>query len=313
MERQVIIVDWGTSNFRAWLIEQENGRVLDEIAGGLGMASLTPEQFPAYCAERFGGWRRGNTPPVYMAGMVGAARGWAAAPQLPLPVKCTDLAVRVMAAPGLENAWIVPGARVAGDASESVMPDVMRGEEVQIFGAMELSSRRSGLLCLPGTHSKWARVVDGTLMHFTTSMTGELYTLLMEHSILGRDVKEKGVPDPVDGGAFARGLGQTTTPGGLLHQLFTTRAMLLERQLREDEIAGYLSGVVIGSEIAAMTELYPPREEQALLLVCGEQLRRTYEYALAHAGYESSWIAAREASLNGVRQIIRLHGGKNDG
>ena len=313
MARQVIIVDWGTSNFRAWLIEQRSGKVLAEIADGSGMAALAPAQFPAYCADRLGAWRRGNAPAVYMAGMVGAAQGWTPAPQLPMPLKSADLAARLLAAPGMENAWIVPGARVAGDAARGVVPDVMRGEEVQIFGAMELSSQRNGLLCLPGTHSKWARVTDGTLAHFTTSMTGEAYARLLQHSILGSDVKEKGAPAPVDGSAFARGLGQTTIPGGLLHQLFTTRAMLLEQALRQDEIAGFLSGMLVGSEIAAMTGLYPPREQQALLLVCSERLRKPYEYALVHAGYEPRWIPAREASLKGMREIIHLHGGEHGG
>ena len=313
MANQVIIVDWGTSNFRAWLVDQQNGKVLDTIADGLGMASLAPAQFPAYCADRLGGWRHGGTPPVYMAGMVGAARGWAHAPQLPLPLKPTDLAARLMAVPGMQNAWIVPGARVAGDVVQGVVPDVMRGEEVQIFGAMQLSGRRSGLLCLPGTHSKWARVTADMLVHFTTSMTGEVYTLLMEHSLLGRDATGQRIPDPVQGSAFARGLGQSTTPGGLLHQLFTTRALFLEQQLGEVEIAGYLSGVLVGSEVAAMKAVYPPAQDRALLLVCSELLRRPYEYALVQAGYAPRWIAASDASLTGVREIIRLHGGEHGG
>ena len=311
MADQVIIIDWGTSNFRAWLIHQASGEVLDEISDGLGMASLLPSSFCSYCADRVRAWRDNSMPPVYMAGMVGAAQGWAAAPQLPLPLKSVDLAHRVVAAPGMENAWIVPGAQVVGDADRGIEPDVMRGEEVQIFGAMELSGLHSGVLCLPGTHCKWARMIDGTLVHFTTSMTGEAFTLFMNYSILGRGLREKGMPDPLNIDAFVRGLGQAASPGGLLHQLFTTRARLLAQELSEDEVADYLSGVLIGSEIAAMSVIYPARPTEKLLLVCNELLRKPYEFALRQADYEPHWIPARNASLQGIQEIIRQHGDRD--
>ena len=300
MSERAIVVDWGTSNFRAWLIERANGAVIEEISEGLGMAALEPTRFASYCQEQVGRWREDAATPVYMAGMVGAAQAWQAAPQLPLPVELPDLAARVVAADGLDDAWIVPGVRLAGDN-----PDVMRGEEVQIFGALALAGREHALLCLPGTHSKWARVEASTLVHFSTAMTGEIFALLLEHSILGRGASCSAAADASDA-AFGLGLAQAERPGGLLHHLFSARARALYGGLAPTAIQSYLSGVLIGAEVAALRAVYPP-EAQDLLLVSAGALRESYRRALESSGHGVRWIDARTASLRGMRAVIDLH------
>lgn len=296
----VIVVDWGTSSFRAYLVDLESGRCLDEIADGSGMSALAKTEFPSYCREQTARWRPSRVSvPIYMAGMVGAAQGWLTAPQPPAPVDADALARQVVPAEGLEDAWILPGVRYHG-ADGHV--DVMRGEEVQIFGALEEVGAVSGHLCLPGTHSKWATVRDGTLERFATAMTGELYQVILHHTVVGRLAETE---TAFDAAAFKRGLSLAGQPGGLPHHVFGARSRCLYGDLGAAEIASYLSGLLIGEELVRMAELEPL--PGSVLLVCGEGLREPYEMALHFKGVNATWIAARVATLRGVVSVIGHH------
>lgn len=297
MSSRHIVIDWGTSNFRAWLLNSADNSVIEEISEGRGLSSLSSEEFPSYCQSHLQAWLGEPNTPIYMAGMVGAAIGWQAAPQLPLPVTLQQLAQHTVAAKGVADAWIIPGARVDGDA-----PDVMRGEEVQIFGAMALSERSDAVLCLPGTHSKWAKVSDNTLTHFTTSMTGEIYDIVLKHSILARTT----VHPEHDNEAFEQGAKQAQADGGLLHQLFATRARTLYAGLAASSAPSYLSGLLIGSEIQAMQALYPAQQEP-VLVVCSQTLAAPYQTVLQQAGYKTHWIDAKSASISGCNAIRAKH------
>lgn len=300
MSAPVVIVDWGTTAFRAWLVEAD-GRVRDEIADGLGMRALTRDRFAAYCAERLAPWRGGPTPPpVYMAGMVGAPQGWQTAPQPPLPATLDSLAAQVVAVDEAPGVFIVPGVRLETPAGDV---DVMRGEEAQIVGALALTGRSDALLCLPGTHSKWARAEGGALVDFATSMTGEVYEVMLKHSVLGLPAQRDAA---FSTDAFDAGLAQAEKAGGLLHHLFTTRARGLYAGLAPDQVESYLSGVLIGGEVTAMTGLFAD-DGGEILLVCADRLRPVYERALARAGRPCRWIAARDASLRGIRDIALRH------
>jgi 2-dehydro-3-deoxygalactonokinase len=294
MQSRWILIDWGTSSFRAWLVESSTGNILDEVKNGLGMAALSRSEFPGYCLCQIGSWRSEFSHPIYMAGMVGAGDGWQLAPHLSLPLGLEKLAEQIVAVEGLEQAWIIPGARIEGER-----PDIMRGEEVQVFGALSLTEREDALLCLPGTHSKWVRVEAGILENFTTSMTGEVYDLMLKHSLSGRSESS----GELSNSAFDSGLAEETMPSGILHHLFTARPRALYAGLRLDEIPSYLSGVLIGHEIAAMQDLYPP-DGQDLLLVSTATLRMPYERALRRSGYQPLWVDARLASLRGVGLVI---------
>ncbi len=298
MDAPLIIVDWGTTAFRAWLLGAD-GLVQAEIAEGQGLRALRRDQFAGYFEERLAPWRGdGAKPPVYMAGMVGAPQGWQTAPQPPLPATPERLAAEVVAVDGVPATYIVPGVR--RDQGPAGL-DVMRGEEVQIFGAMALAGRRDGVVCLPGTHSKWARVEAGCLTDFATSMTGEVYAVLIEHSVLGLTADKDA---PFAPAAFDAGLDQARRPGGLLHHLFTTRARALYGGLAAVEAASYLSGVLIGSEVAAMSETHLDAE---VLLVCASHLRAPYERALRGQGRVCLWIPARDATIRGVRDVAARH------
>ena len=182
MSRRLIAIDWGTSNFRAFLVDRDSGECLDSVRSDAGLKSLSTEEFPHYCEAQVGAWRKGGEVPVYLSGMVGSARGWSEAPQLEVPRSATDLADNVVAAPGLDNAWIVPGLKVVREDHV----DVMRGEEIQAFGALALLGLSAGVCCLPGTHSKWARVAGGRISGFRTFVTGEFFALLTQHSFIAR-------------------------------------------------------------------------------------------------------------------------------
>lgn len=294
-----IIVDWGTTSFRAWLVDTASAERLAEIPSGRGMKEVATAEYPAYCRAMLSPWRdRDDPPPVYMAGMVGAPTGWLFAPQPALPVSAADLAAQVVPAPGLDDAWIIPGCRVDTAAPDRV--DVMRGEEVQIFGALALLGRRDGVLCLPGTHSKWARVIDGRITDFHTFMTGEMFRAVLDATILGQGVSSTG---PWDDAAFRLGLDAAKEPGGLLNRLFSTRGRRLYRALPEDSVPAYVSGLLIGEEFRAASEVAPCTEP--VPLIGAERLRQPYETAARAFHIPVVWIAAADATVRGCIDVIR--------
>ncbi len=303
--QRLIVIDWGISSFRAYLVDLQSGECLDEIPQGQGMRLLERHQFAGYCADQLARWRR-DAPdlPVYMAGMVGAAQGWATAPQLTLPVDAAMLARHLIPAPGLERAWILPGARWFAQHEDGDEHDVMRGEEVQIFGALALAGVQDAVLCLPGSHSKWARVHQGRLVWFHTAMTGEVYDMALSHSLLGRPADRLAA---FSADAFNAGLRQVRRAGGLLHHLFTARAAHLYGGLGPKDIPSYISGLLIGDEIQGLSAFVPSNEAVPLWVVCAPRLWPNYQMALEEAGYQARWIDTRLASLGGIQAVAKAH------
>ncbi|MFC0268929.1 2-dehydro-3-deoxygalactonokinase [Kushneria aurantia] len=297
---ELIAVDWGTSRFRAFLVSRDSGEVLDSRRSDAGLRALSSAEFPHYCAAQLAPWRqRAQPPPVYLAGMVGAARGWHEAPQLELPVDAGALAEHLVAAPGMENAWIVPGVKVVRDDHV----DVMRGEEVQAFGALALDDSEDTLCCLPGTHSKWAQLKAGQLVDFVTAMTGELYHAVRFHTLPGEPAREA---DDYHEGAFAQGLDAAAHPAGLLHALFEARSRYLHAGLADARVGSFISGVMIGSEVRAQRLLYP--HAQRLLLVGSAPLRALYRQAMLAAGFDTIVeIDSDRATLAGITALAARH------
>nr|WP_321461303.1 2-dehydro-3-deoxygalactonokinase [uncultured Cohaesibacter sp.] len=303
MLQKLIIVDWGTTSFRAWLLDADTGVVLAEISQGKGMRALQRSEFADYARSQLDGWRLNDAEviPVYLAGMVGAPQGWQQAPQPPLPMRGEELVRDIVPVEGMADTYIIPGVRQAGRPQDA---DVIRGEEVQIFGAMALLGRQSGLVCLPGTHSKWCEMREGVFTRFHSSMTGEVYDVMSQHSILSL-MADTGAPFDADG--FDKGLEQIEGEGGLLNHLFKARARVLYGDLEQSQTASFLSGMLIGSEIKAMRSLYDCSEGE-VLLVCADRLAKPYEHALTRKGVACRHISSREATLAGVRALAQLHG-----
>ena len=299
MNSKAIIVDWGTTAFKAWLVELSSGEILASTSNNMGMSQLDSIQFSEALDQSIGCWK--ETQPeltVYMAGMVGAAGGWCLAPQLPTPLSRHDLSKNLMQVPNQKNTWIIPGARVPGNN-----PDIMRGEEVQIFGGLKLSGKEQALMCLPGTHSKWAQIKDHQLVNFVTSMTGEVHQVMLQHSVLGKSL----VLDhqTASSEAFEAGLAEADCETNVLHTMFSARTKLLGGSLDEHQVSDYLSGILIGAEVRSMEKRFPP-ESKPLVLISGIALKAPYTKALERAGYRVEWIDAGTASCEGIREIINI-------
>lgn len=251
----MIAVDWGTSSFRAYRLAPD-GATLDRRDAPRGIMQVEGGRFADVLRDAVGPWLAEGESRVLLGGMIGSRQGWVEAPYVPCPAGLDELAAGLVAVP-FEGAAVrlVPGLR-HGD--EHGVPEVMRGEEVQIMGALP-DIGADGLVCLPGTHSKWARVRAGRVEGFATHMTGEAYAALRGHTILGRMMRD----GPTDPAAFLRGVERAGQPGGLLHHLFGVRTLGLFGALAESEAAGYLSGLLIGHELrAAMPTAGPGKQPE---------------------------------------------------
>ena len=251
----LIVLDWGTSTLRALLLDAD-GTVLARRTEPWGIMHVPNGDFAAAFDAVTADWRTSwlglN---AISSGMIGSAQGWIVAPYCQAPAGVAELAASLTSVPDMAM-HIVPGIAKGGEH-----PDVMRGEETQIAGALALHPALAvrSLVLLPGTHSKWVHVEDGRVRDFTTYMTGELFAVLREHSILGVFAKEAdrlANPGPMEEAyvameeAFARGvLAAQRSPQGLAPILFSARSMVLADRLAPDVSLQYLSGLLIGEEL----------------------------------------------------------------
>jgi len=237
-----IIVDWGTSNFRAYRFGGDGG-IAEERQAAAGILTVVDGGFEAVLLREIGDWI-GPDADILLSGMITSRNGWVETPYVETPATIASLAR------GAVERRLANGARLRflpGVAARGPSPDVMRGEEIQVFGAV--GERESAVLVHPGTHCKWVRVEDGVIAGFRTFMTGEIYAVLRQHSILGRLIP----PDETgfDQLAFEEGVRRAAASesAGLLNDLFTARSAALLGALRPGEIADRLSGILIGHEV----------------------------------------------------------------
>ncbi len=242
-----IVADWGTTNLRAWALDAEGG-IADRRDSPQGLLAVQGGRFAEALAEVGSDWLPGLLPrrmPVLLSGMVGSKLGWKEAPYLALPVALDELARHLVPVelPLHAAIRIVPGVKL----DDAKQPDVIRGEESQIFGALQILKGQDGVFVLPGTHSKWAIVEKGKLISFRTYVTGEVFGLLRRSGTLSQLMEG----DRHDEGAFAEGVarGASADAGGLLHRLFSVRTLGLLDQMPRENLASYLSGLLIGAEM----------------------------------------------------------------
>jgi 2-dehydro-3-deoxygalactonokinase len=236
----LVAIDWGTSSARAYCLDAD-GSVVAQRDTPLGVRHVRDGRFDAALAKLIDGMPLGLAPRI-ACGMVGSRQGWIEAPYVSCPASLVALADHLVQLP-FDVLAIVPGVETR-DVSGT--PDVMRGEETQLLGAVAIDAP-SVLAVLPGTHSKWARVEHGRIVDFTTFMTGELYAVLLDHSTLGRLAGHE--PGRFSRDAFSRGVARGLREGELSHDLFGARTLSLAGQLQSDEVADWLSGLLIGREI----------------------------------------------------------------
>ena len=289
--------DWGTTRFRLWVFDAA-GEVLAERRSDEGLLAAQPAGFGAILERHLGEVGAPPALPVILCGMAGARQGWIEAPYVTVPAapdRIFEAAVRV---PGTaREIRIIPGLAQRDEAA----PDVMRGEETQLAGALARLGRGRNVICLPGTHSKWVVVEDGVVTAFQTVMTGELFSLLSSHSILSYAIgTEPPAVDP-DSAAFRRGCASgLTDPGGAGLGLFRIRAASLLHGLEAGNAAAVLSGLLIGAEIAACRERFGGGQLDAVTLIASGSMRRLYEQALSLASIEHGSIDADEAVRHGL-------------
>ena len=323
---RLIALDWGSSSLRAFLLG-DFASVMAQRQDDWGLLHLPPPGGRTGFEHAFvavaGPWlRQWPRLPVVACGMVGSAQGWQEAPYVACPADVHALAahaIRVATPLGAEL-WLAPGLRFDPPGGA---PDVMRGEEIQVAGALELQPTKAERACfiLPGTHSKWAEVEGGRLVGFATHMTGELYALLRQHSILGRlmpppaaagsePASRDARPDAAVDAAFIAGVhaARASTPGELGHQLFAARTLGLTGRLEPALLGDYLSGLLIGHEIVAGLAASARAGTAPLVLVGEPALCQLYARALEQFGARADatlantapqglWAFARAAGL----------------
>ncbi len=320
----LLALDWGTSSLRGARIDAQ-GRVLDERSFERGILTVPAGRFSDVFDSCFGDWARAGAQACLISGMAGSRQGWVEAPYCPCPADFADVAARLQwvdfgpvrgtgrpnddraassgrAKPGTGDVPL-PIAIVPGLSCEHRcdlpglpgVPDVMRGEEVQILGAMHLGGWRDGLCILPGTHSKWAWIRDGRVTTFTSCMTGEFYALLSRQSLLARTIDADA---PFNADAFALGLARARQGHNLLHNAFGARTLSLFGRMQAGPLASYLSGLVIGEEMRSQDV----RDAARITLIGSQSLTARYALAFDVLGMATHCMGA-EATWAGLHAL----------
>jgi 2-dehydro-3-deoxygalactonokinase len=273
--RPLIAIDWGTSSLRGARLG-ESGQVLESREFPRGILTVPPGQFETVFHELFGDWMQTLDALCLVSGMAGSRQGWQEAPYCPCPAGFAELGQHLL--------WLQPGriALVPGlscwGADALNTPDVMRGEEVQIFGALQLSGRDSATLVLPGTHSKWVQVHSSRVAQFQTYMTGEVFALMSQQSILGKTLDLNGAFNEE---TFLQGVDQSQQAGSVLHHLFAVRTLGLFERMSAAQLPSYLSGLLIGEELRTQTV---NADSDPVILIGNDTLTQRYSLALQHLG-----------------------------
>ncbi|MZL14035.1 2-dehydro-3-deoxygalactonokinase [Citrobacter amalonaticus] len=286
MTARYIAIDWGSTNLRAWLYQGD--KCLESRQSEAGVTRLNGKSPEAVLAEVTQNWRDSPTP-VVMAGMVGSNVGWKIAPYLPVPASFAAIGEQLT--PVGDNVWIIPGLCVSRDDNHNVM----RGEETQLLGARTLSP--SSVYVMPGTHCKWVQADAEQIHDFRTVMTGELHHLLLQHSLVGAGLPEQ----QTSSDAFAAGLARGIDSPAVLPQLFEVRASHVLGNLPREQVNEFLSGLLIGAEVASMRDFIA--HEQTITIVAGASLTSRYQQAFHAMGRDVSAVPGDTAFQAGIRSI----------
>ena len=322
MQAQLIALDWGTTSLRAYKFAA-NGHVLEQRSLTSGIMQLPKAArviSGQICADGFelafdeacGDWLDAQPDlPVIACGMVGSAQGWREAAYRNTPANVATLGTSLQTVRSLRgvDVHIVPGV-----IQRSRLPNVMRGEETQVLGVLQSLDAGSGsnlLIGLPGSHSKWVEVADGCIVHFDTFMTGEVFAVLSEHSILGR-TQQPGAP--FDGAAFDRGVQVALSAdgdSGPLSTMFSARSLGLTGELSAAAQADYLSGLLIGHELTALANVQRQRRAgvhlPSIILIGNAQLCVRYSRALEACGFARVTLA-EQATERGLWRLASAAG-----
>ena len=294
-----VAIDWGSSNFRAYRVGP-SGELLDRLATAAGVASLEREGMASAVDAVVTRW-----PPVahalFCCGMIGSSVGWTELPYLDCPIDPEDVARRMTSLTiGDHVLRVSPGLTCR---SADGVPDVIRGEEVLCLGVVRSEQRfrkGHGLLCLPGTHTKWVAIQDGAVHAFSTSLVGELYEALSTSSLLKHHLKGGAQVSEV----FRLGVDYGASGGGLMRHLFSVRSRSVLGELAYEDGASLASGILIGSDICDAADVYADLMGASPLVLVGEAgLCELYRAALVHLGQDAVVMPAEKACIEGFKLI----------
>ena len=292
----LIAADWGTSNLRIWGIDHR-GQVIDTINNGKGMSSLIPSEFEPYLISLIESWlpKEGNVKcPIIICGMAGAKTGWKEAAYLkaPCPPINKEKIIQVETDDQRISVSIVPGIM------QTSPPDVMRGEETQIAGYLSKNPDFDGIICLPGTHTKWVHISANEIVSFKTFMTGEIFLSLSERSILKTSVQS----NDFDSTSFLEAFEDTySNPALLSSKLFGLRAADLLENTSTKFLKSKLSGYLIGSELAGAKSYWLG---QNIIMIGNNDLCILYQKALKKLGLNATIENTQNVTLNGLKQVF---------
>ncbi len=288
-----IAIDWGTNNFRLWLLSKLGNPMIVRRSDE-GFQQARSKGFESIAERYINEFDIQDNIPIIVCGMAGAKQGWREAPYINAPVNLEQVLSNSVSAPHRSrDIRILPGI-----AQRSLLePDVMRGQETRLLGVLE-HIPQNGLVCMPGTHSKWINLEQGTLKHFSTFITGELFGLLANHSTLKlqQGVSLEIVPSSH---AFHRAFNETVdNPQEITNRLFRTRASNLLGYSSPNSNAAELSGCILGLEFSGAQSKYGPVKEVSL--VASKALGKLYASALNSRGTDVRYFDAEEAVIKGL-------------
>lgn len=282
-----VAVDWGTSNMRAWAMSA-SGTVLAEACSAKGMGQLARDQFEGVLLDAIGDWIAGPTT-VVACGMVGSRQGWVEAPYATVPCPTMPAGiVRAVTRDAALSVHVIPGIKQMDPA------DVMRGEETQISGFLARNPGWDGVICLPGTHTKWVHISAEEVVSFQTFMTGELFATISAQTVLRHSIATNGWNKE----AFDAGLDAALSrPERLASRLFSLRAENLLHDLDGAAARSRLSGLLIGAELAGSK---PYWLGQQIAVIGDSGLSKLYVDALAAQGAPATQVNATSVTLAGL-------------
>jgi 2-dehydro-3-deoxygalactonokinase len=292
MPKPLIALDWGTTRARAFLIS-ETGEVLQRRSADQGIQSVPAGGYPAAFEALAGDFRRASPDAaIVLAGMVGSRNGWVEAAYVACPASPDEIA-----AAGLQVTLVdgAPATVLPGLSCDDGAFDVMRGEETLIVGL----GLEDGIACLPGTHSKWAEIRGGRIVRFASFMTGEVYGLLRQQSILARLAEEPAGDDAAVGAS--RGFAAANRPGGLLNTAFSARTEVLGGRMNGGAVGPYLSALLVAHEIASASALFGG--QQPVQLVADGVLADSYSAGFEAAGVKTAITTPEAAFIAGVTRL----------
>ena len=296
-----IAVDWGSSNLRMWALDKKN-EILDSFSSNDGMLGLENGDFEPMLSEKISNWVTGDVNiPILCCGMVGAKQGWMEAPYATVPyslmqetdsvkVICNDKRLDV---------------RILGGLKQNNPADVMRGEETQIRGFLSIFSNFDGIICLPGTHTKWVHVSAGEVISFRTFMSGELFALMSKYSVLKHSVNSNGWNDQEFTSAVSESISK---PQKIFSDFFKLRADDLLKKVEKSVLRSKLSGYIIGAELAGAK---PYWLGQNIVILANDDLSKMYKAALEGQGVFAQEMDATKCTLDGLAQAFSLICGRH--